>query len=397
MPLPNVTPGDVITAAYWNDLVSTLNGLETRVADLEGVSSNGSLRITQVLPTGVVTAGDTIRISGRKFDFVRGAHSVFFGTTRATNFASGSSDNLLIVQIPDQVNGATPGGASLNLTVGNLTSVATWPMTIKSKPVQPGGGVEFGFLNSNPAAPTVNNPIQYNFRLASLSNVDLPVLISADLQFPGAPAGLVEVHDSDGQLKSDRTIALPAGAAKFIGVKITAVPNVADGTAFALAVTATAPGIQAVTASVPPQSVGHAGEQPDSTITNLTFNRVLDGTASFAAAAAGDTVDGTVSIPGNAAVTVTIALDTTFANIPIGNIFNYVPSADVVSGAGWSSAPNPLVTPIKYTISAPGEQQFPGFDINAAASGTAVIRFTLTREGVPTNNKRSVTYRVQRT
>jgi hypothetical protein len=396
MPLPNVTPGDVITAAYWNHLISLVNDLETRLADLEGQSSDGTLRITQVFPTGTVTAGDTIRISGRNFDFVRGAHSVFVGTTRATNFLNGSSDSLLIVQIPDLVTGATPSGASLNLTVGNLTSVVTWPMTIKSKPIEVGGGVEFGFLNSTPTVPAANSPIQYNFRLASLSNVNLPVLITPDLQFPGAPAGLVEVRDSDGQLKTDRTIALPAGAAKIIGVRITSIPNVANGTPFALAVTATAPGIAPVAASVPPQTVGQAAEQPDSTITNLTFNRVLDGSASFTAAPAGDTVDGIVSIPGNAAATVTIALDTTFANIPAGSTFNYVPSADVVSGAGWSSAPNALVTPPKYIVSSPGEQQFPGFDINAA-SGTAVIRFTLTREGVATNNKRSVTFRVTRT
>src|SRR5947208_16741066 len=101
MPLPNVTSGDVITAAYWNHLVSLLNDLETRLADLEGQGSDGTVRIIQVIPAGTVTAGDTIRVSGRNFDFVRGGHSVFFGTTRATNFLGGSSANLLIVQIPD--------------------------------------------------------------------------------------------------------------------------------------------------------------------------------------------------------------------------------------------------------------------------------------------------------
>lgn len=396
MSLPIVTAGELIIAARWNDVAAAVNNLEARVAVLEK-GGKGVLRITQVLPPGVVTAGDTIRISGSGFDYTRGAHSVFFGSTRATDFASDSSDSLLIVKIPDVVNGATPSGAPITMTVGNLNEFVTSPLTIKSKPLQVGGGFEFGFLNSTPAAPAANAAITYNFRLASLSNAALAVLITPDPQFPGAPGLSVEVLDSGGQLRSDRTIPLPSGAAKIIGVKITSIPNVPVGTTFNLTVTASAPGVQPVTGPVPTQTVGQAGEQPDPTITNLTFSRVLDGTASFAAPAPGDNVDGVLSIPGAAAVTVTISLDTTFANIPAGSTFSYVPSATVVSGAGWSSGPNAVLTPNKYTVAAPGEQQFPAFDINAPSSGQAIVRFTLTREGAATNNKRSVTYRVQRT
>lgn len=396
MPIRLVFPGDLITSSDWNELAAIVNTLEARVAELEQGGGDEELRITQVLPSGVVTAGDTIRIVGSGFGFTKATHSVFFGSTRASIFGNESTDTLLVVQIPDPVAGATPGGTPITMTVGNLSEFATWPLTIKSKPVQVGGALEFGFLAASPATPTVDEAITYTFRLASLSNANLNVLITPDLDLPTAPSGVVEVHDADGQVRTDRTIALPAGAAKTIGVKITRIPNLPTGTTFNLSVTASAPGVQSRTEVLPPQMVGVAGESPDPTITNLTFSNVAEGTATFAPAAAGDTVAGTLTIPGASATRVTIELDATFAGIPEGATFHYLPSAEVVTGTGWSAARNALLTPSKYTVPAPGAQEFPGFDIDAPASGQAVIRFTLTREGATTNNKRSITLRVQR-
>ncbi|SEQ07021.1 IPT/TIG domain-containing protein [Nitrosomonas ureae] len=398
MALKNVNPGDLITAVDWNDLVTELKALDGRVADLEKGGSKSPPRITKVLPEGTVMAGDQIRIFGNNFDFTRGGHSVTFGNSPAVNFANGSSDSLLIVQIPQQVDGATASGAPITMTVANLTGFTTWALTVKSKPEQVGGRFEFGYLNSDPKIPTANNPIDYHFRLASLSNADLAVLISPVLQFSGAPAVIVEVHDSDGQLRVDRTITLHEGEAKIISVKIPAIPNVPNGTNFGLTVTASASGVQPVTIIVPPQTVGQAGEEPDSTITNLTFSNILDGTATFQLPGPADTVDGILSIPGTTAAKVTIALDTTFANIPTGTPHHYVASATVVSGAGWTASRNPVVTPNEYEISAPGAQKFPGFDINAPADDSvpAFIRFTLTHKEAMINNKRSVIFRVQR-
>lgn len=396
MPIRLVFPGDLITAGDWNELIAIVNTLEVRVAELEkGGGGDDELRITQVLPPGVVTAGDTIRIVGSGFGFLKGTHSVFFGPTRASIFGDESTDTVLVVQIPDPVAGATPAGTPITMTVGNLSEFVTWPLTIKSRPVQVGGALEFGFLAATPATPTVGAAITYTFRLASLSNASVNVLITPDLDLPTAPPGVVEVH-ADGQVRTDRTVALPAGATKTIGVKITKIPDLPTGTTFNLSVTASAPGVQSQTAVLPPQMVGVAGESPDPTITNLTFSTVAEGTATFAAAPAGDTVEGTLSIPGTAPTRVTIQLDATFANIPAGTSAHYLPSAEVVTGTGWSAARNAILTPTRYTVPAPGAQEFPGFDIDAPSSGQAVIRFTLTHEEATTNNKRSITLRVQR-
>src|SRR6185295_19135432 len=100
MPIRTVNPGDLITALDWNDLITLINGMEIRIEQLEsGPASGGAPRITQVLPPGPVTAGDTIRIFGSNFDFGTGGHSVFFGNTRAITFFNGSSDTLLIVRV----------------------------------------------------------------------------------------------------------------------------------------------------------------------------------------------------------------------------------------------------------------------------------------------------------
>lgn len=406
MSLRTVNPGDLIASTDWNDLVLTLMALEARVSDLEkGGGSNIPPRITQVLPTGTRTAGDWINIFGGNFDFSKGGHSVVFGNTRAPTYdATHSSDNLLIVKIPDRVDGITEAGTPITMTVANSSASTTWPLTIKSQPAQVGGGFEFGYLNSVPDAPAPSQPIEYNFRLASLANADLVVPIQADIQVSGISGSQAfEVRDSDGTNRPDKTISLAQGAVKTIAVRFT-VPNVANQTPFSLTVTASAAGFQPTTEIVPPQTVGQTGEVPDPTITTLIWNRVMAGIATFTAVSSSN-VAGILTIPGSAAATVTIALDTTFANIPGGQTYHYDLSATVVSGPNWTAGPNSR-SPSSYNIPGPGAQRFPNFDISApdvsnippASRNPAFIRFTLTHTGLgaTANNKRSVTFRVER-
>ena len=103
MSLKIVNPGELIEALEWNELVAAINNLDSRVSVLEQGGTGLAPQITQVLPSGPVTAGDTIRIYGSHFDFLAGGQSVFFGKTRAVSFLGGSSDTLLIVMVPDPV------------------------------------------------------------------------------------------------------------------------------------------------------------------------------------------------------------------------------------------------------------------------------------------------------
>src|SRR6478672_4002847 len=120
MSLKTVNPGDLITSLDWNDLIAAINALDGRVTTLESGGTGQAPHITEVLPSGPVTEGDTVRIFGSNFDFVAGGATVFFGNTPIVGFLGGSSDTLLIVQVPDEVEGASDSGTALTLTVGNL-------------------------------------------------------------------------------------------------------------------------------------------------------------------------------------------------------------------------------------------------------------------------------------
>ena len=95
MPIPLVNPGELTLSRSWNDLAALVNNMEVRLAQLE--KGGTGLRITQVLPPGVVTAGDTIRISGSGFVHPWRPECVFGSAARL-----GSArlvDSLLIVKV----------------------------------------------------------------------------------------------------------------------------------------------------------------------------------------------------------------------------------------------------------------------------------------------------------
>jgi hypothetical protein len=401
MPVRNVNPGELITSRDWNDLVNALNALEERVIDLASGGAKAPPRITQVLPTGILTAGDQIRIYGTNFDFTRGAHSVFFGNTRATNFLNGSSDTLLIVQIPDKVEGATEAGTTITMSVGNLNGYTTWALTIKAKPEVTTGGFQFTYTGSQPTAPTQNTPIVYNFELKSFASQNVIITITPNIQvIPPLPPGvsdpglpdLLDVIDADGTVRPDHRISLATGATKKSSLRLN-LPSNTTGLRYSLSVTARVPGLTPVIESLPEQQVGLESEQPDPTITSFEFASVVQGNASFSTDTGGVSgIDGTLKV---AQGTATIEMRTVFSNIPTGTTNSYVLSATVDAPAnGWSASVNPVMqNPL--LVHAPGANIPTDFDITApGTAAAAVVRLTLTRQGVARNNKRTVAYRL---
>jgi hypothetical protein len=399
MPLRIVNPGDLITATTWNDLAALVNNLEVRVAELEK-GGKGSLRITQVLPTSDVTVGDTIRISGSGFDYRRGAHSVYFGSTRAIKFETDSSDNLLIVQIPDPVNGATPTGSPMTMTVGNAEDYTTWPLTIRSRPESTTGGIQFTSKGSRPATPTQNARVFYDFELKSFANRALAVTITPKIDIIRLPPGVTDpdlprrltVLDADGSERADRIIQLAEGATKQISLRLD-LPNGTTGLQYSFSVTAGATGIRSVIEPVPDQEVGQPSEQPDSTVSVFEFASFDAPVGSFSTDTGGVIgVEGTLSIRRN--VTATIEMRTAFS-IPVGTKNSYQLAAAVEpAGSDWSAAPN-AVLPNPLPITGPGGSSPTFFDITApAATSSAILRLTVTRLGATRDNTRKVAYRL---
>src|SRR5947208_2413773 len=116
MSLKTVNPGDLITSLDWNELVAAITALDDRVTTLESGGTGQAPHITEVLPSGAVTEGDQVRIFGSAFDFLAGGATVYFGNTPVAGFLGGSSDTLLIVQVPDEVEGASDNGTAMTLT-----------------------------------------------------------------------------------------------------------------------------------------------------------------------------------------------------------------------------------------------------------------------------------------
>ncbi len=403
MPLPNVDPGDLIRSADWNSMVATINALEVRVAELEGGGSGKVPRIDEVLPTGIVTAGDTIRIFGANFDFTNGGHSVFFGDTRAIVFLAGSSNTLLIVKVPDVVEGATEAGNAMTMKVGNLVGVATRAITIKAKPVVTSGGIAFSFKSTRPTAtPTANAQFFYDFELKSTASQDLTVTLTPTVTIiPPLPAGVpdpqlqtrIAVLDSDGTVRANGQVSLPEGATKTVSLRLS-LPTGTNGVRYNLSATATAPGVADRVESLPAQQVGQASEQPDSTITSFEFSSSIDGRATFNPDPGGVTgADGTIAVaPGQTGV---IDVRAMFANIPVGTTNNYAITAAIEGTAnGWSTKVNETMQN-PQPVPGPGGAVAMFFDITAPSTpAQAVLRLTLTRQGAVTNNKRSVAYRL---
>jgi len=403
MPLPNVDPGDLIRSTDWNSLVAAINALEVRVAELEGGGPGKAPRIDEVLPTGTVTAGDTIRIFGANFDFTSGGHSVFFGDTRAITFFAGSSNSLLIVKVPDVVAGASEAGTTLTLKVGNLVGIATRAITIKAKPVVTSGGIAFSFKGTRPTpTPTANVQFFYDFELKSSASQDLTVTITPTVTvIPPLPAGVpdpqlqtrIALIDSDGTVRADNQVSLAEGTSKTVSLRLS-LPAGTNNVRYNFSATAAAPGVATQQESLPPQQVGQATEQPDPTITSFEFSSSIDGNSVFSTGTGGVAgVDGTISV--TAARTGIIDVRAMFAGITVGTTNNYQISAVVEAPAnGWSAKVNDTMQN-PQPVPGPGGAVAIFFDITSPSTpAQAVLRLTLTRQGAATNNKRSVAYRL---
>lgn len=400
MPIQNVKPGDLITSDDWNDLVTALNSMEVRVAELEGGGSKTAPRITQVLPTGVRTVGDEIRIYGSNFDYIQGAHSVSFGNTPAVKFLAGSSNTLLIVEIPDPVEGTTLAGTVLTMSVGNLHSFTTRAITIKSKPVVISGGIDFTYLRSRPPTPTQDQAVFYDFSLHSTASQDLNVTITPDIQIiPPLPTGvndpgldgLLTVLDADGTERSNRLIELPEGSTKTISLRLN-LPDNTNSIRYSLSVRASAPLVAPVVRSLPDQQVGQAGEQPDSTVTNLEFSRVDSGNADFSTRPVGTPgIDGTLSVQLGTTVRIEVEARFEFA-AGVTNTYDLDVQLDAPDN-GWSASVDTSLTFNPLPILGPGGTELLYLNITAPSTqASAIMRLTLIRQGETTRNRRRVAY-----
>jgi hypothetical protein len=162
-PLPHVEPGQLITAAWANDVIDEINLI---IAQLGSVSSppdttpetSGPPVLTSRSPTGNLHIGDTITLIGQNFSPRHdGLTRVNFGGVQVTDsaFLPGTSDTHLRFSVPNVTPGTvtvkviTPQGTSSNaLSVNVLPAVIPNPGDVhidaavdpNNPPTPPAGG-----------------------------------------------------------------------------------------------------------------------------------------------------------------------------------------------------------------------------------------------------------------
>jgi len=385
LPLVHVRPGDVITAAFVNALIDQMQGLDTRLSQLEGTTPGTSaVRILNVIPS-VVRVGDDLEIQGQNFGFASGTQRVYFDAVRATVFRSGSSDSRLIVQVPNvpSVVPSLAAGATVTLQVSNANTSDSRSITVL--PVNQQGNVLATFAGVTPTVitpgTTTSAVFSYNANCGTLlpTQVTITPTISVANWQP-----LLQVTDRSGAVLPNGVLPVTPNTTTPFNISLPQLPLPAGNpSSVALTVALTGAGIDGSTDGPRTFTFGQATVQPDPTITTFTLN---------AAQPSGGVANNTISVAtGNK---VTIQLVATFTQDGVYNVTHAV-TAPAAGAANWSVTPTTFAfwnkdqSPITVTGSSAAVPQthFPAFDIvpQAGASSTGQLVFTVQRQGATVN------------
>ncbi len=372
--LPQVKPGDLITASDWNSLVDALNSALIRIAALESGSQSGTgLAITQLVPEGPYRIGDTLQIIGRNFQFSIGATRVFLNATQVLNLLPTSTDSSLQFVIPT-VPGVTEAGTPVELVVLNQTESVSRQITLRPRQNPLQGNVTVEYLGVTPTTITPGQAATFRYLIRSGTNnratwsISPQISVAANAQAWNSQLSLL---DENGSTITSDQITLDPGEERNFLVRIATVPAGTNGVQFGLVVDAQANGITG-SSGIRQFTVGTADVPPDSSIT-LALQP--------AASSPGALVGSTLTVPGGASRTLAIAATFTVAGI-------YTLTRNVLGGAtGWTATPI-AGTPDTYTIN----------DADLAASGEVqrLMRFSVSASSSATQNA-ELEVRLQRT
>lgn len=118
-----VRPGDVISAAAWNDLLNQLDDLNSRLSALEtgGPGSSGSI-ITSFSPPSQIEVGKELTVFGQ-FDFPPSVNSVTVDSVPILTFRPGSNDSQLLFLVPTGITIPASGSKSAKVRISNSIGV----------------------------------------------------------------------------------------------------------------------------------------------------------------------------------------------------------------------------------------------------------------------------------
>jgi IPT/TIG domain len=310
--IPQVRPGDLITASLFNDLIEQLTALDARVTELEGAPGTpAGTVVISALDKTTVRVGEDLTITGQNFGFALGAHRVRFNGISPTAFRSGSSDSVLICQVPP-IPGLPKAGMPVTLTVTNVTfsgpgATATRTITVRPPEIGQAGNLDLVFVDASPDPVTAGVDNEFEFRLESDATLPTTVTITPQITVGASPAGWATaiLDENRDELASGRQPIAP-GEAKTIFVRV-AIPANANGTACSLLVQGTAAGLEPASPGAMALTVGQNAD-PDATFQ-------LSAATTRLSAASGATVtvpvEGDFTVIGEYAVTLAPVAGTT--------------------------------------------------------------------------------------
>jgi hypothetical protein len=273
--LAQVRPGDLIRADDYNLLIARVNDLGVRVERLEAGAGGGDggvpgAPVIETLTPPSPRIGDTVVITGSRFDYATGAARVTIDGIFVTLLA-GSSDTTLIFQVP-QLAGIPDGGRPVELAVHNvrLSTIRSVIVLPEIPPLQ--GNVNIQFEDTLPARITLNQPCTFHFKLVSEANVPVTLTLAPTTSVPAWNAGL-QILDDAGSLAPSGQVTVGALREKDFFVRVAQITSAA--TNFTMTVNGQGQGI--VTSSgAQAFTVGEIGAQD--TEIRLSIEGVIRGT-----------------------------------------------------------------------------------------------------------------------
>jgi IPT/TIG domain len=369
--IQTVQPGDLITSAFFNELIEQLETLDARVTALEGApgpgDGTGNVVITAMSPSPA-REGEDLTIVGANFGFSIGAHRVRFNGVQPPLFRSGSGDSVLICEVPE-LPGLADTGSPVTLTVSNAISTVTRVITVLPAVPAPLGNIDTLFDGATPDPLTAGMDNEFAFKLSSDASVADTLVVTPRVEVGGADAGwATAVLDSSHAEIATQQITLAPAEEKAFFVRVT-IPSGTNGTDFVLTVDSVGTHFESSSGDLE-VTVGQSAD-PDPTIT-LSPSASPNVSGSTITAALDEivqvNVEATFSVVGTYDVSLTKLTGTTnwttpLINPPAGNPVIIIDADDLAA-----------VTPAPRTI------QF-RVRPNAGASDPGQLRLVVQRQG----------------
>jgi hypothetical protein len=363
-----VKPGDLITAAFFNQV---LGSFDQRISALEAASQGaGQIVIQQLLPLGNFYVGNQMHIVGQNFGNPANV-VVTVGGQQVTSFAAGSGNTDLYFDIP-AVQGLSQAGTMVTLVVDNSTSPAPATTSFTLYPVQqtsPSGNVLVS-MTGPPAVKTITpgNTYTYIFTATGYTSLTDNYTVTVTLDAASQADGWTAAPTSS-------VVKIPQGQATTtqVGVNVTVPGTVSSPPAVLEAqVTVT------LTSSLKPGTSGTGATTVTANAQPATGNAIALTIFNVGAGATKSADGSTVTVSPGTSTTTIIFL----ATLPDGGTgVSYSVSPLTFDSGGWVAT---LQSPSDISVGTPNSTAQIRFSISVPSTASSTqMHLTVTEDNKP--------------